>query len=332
MQTLIDIRSTAIAYHNGTILPLGSVAASAEYQDLLAPILTKAGSQGTQKSQLRCPDLHPKRQDSAFDESFLGFLGAVSSWPVQRLKKMWTEQQAIEIPAPHPVAELFRKELLSLPSFKNMDSQQLSQLAVGLTIPSWLFGSPEACHLIEVARNAFHRVIVESAPSSAYTAAGYELCRISYEDFECTGPGRIMTLECDEGTAVASMMQTPALSFADLVMFSISMPKGSAQWIDSVIREMQPQKVMLVGSEKAPCADAVAGVSDLLVSSPSPQDHLLAFGAARSAKELLESQGEDCHELEECEELTRQADAIAGSYMPFSSPASPVPENQHTEL
>jgi len=214
--------------------------------------------------------------------------------------------------------------------------------AVGIQIPSWLIGSQEACHIAEAAESTFGRVIgLESPPSSAYTAAGYELCRISYEAFECTGPGHLMTLEYDGEIAVASIVETPLLNWAaNLISFSARKGLTSddmAGWINGFIDSQSPDKLMLAGSS----TEDPSFISAMVKSRASsylddqtilPARHILAMGAAQAAKDALERHKDDCMETEECEDLRRKADALAGAYIPQKPPAWPVAGPRHREL
>ena len=93
----------------------------------------------------------------------------------------------------------------------------------------------------------------ETSPFSAYTAAGYELCRISHEAFECDGPGRIMVLEYDEGVATASIMRTPLLNWSwKPVTFALKNQTIANEdligWIDSFVDSQHPNKLLLAGA------------------------------------------------------------------------------------
>ena len=148
----------------------------------------------------------------------------------------------------------------------------------------------EACHIASAAERTFGRLIrLESPPSSAYTAAGYELCRISYEAFDCTGPGRIMTLEYDGNFAVLSIMQTPLSNwFANPVTFSATTGMRSESitaWINGFVDSQSPDKLMLFGPnvDDPSSTDAIAksrAVSYLDENFPTPAGQILALGAA----------------------------------------------------
>jgi len=313
--------------------PTGAVVAFQEYKDLMHSILTKSTTQEEiQQVKFWCPGADPYPQSSPFDRSFLSFLAAVFLWP----RTLWKQQQLSPL---HPTANLIQEQILALPPFKNMPPEILLKAAVGITIPSWLTGTAEACHISAAVERTFGRLLrIESPSSSAYTAAGYELCRISYEAFECTGPGRIMTLEYDGNLAVASMMQTPLTSwFANPVIFSARAgltSQSMTEWINSFIDSQKPEKLMLVGAnaDDALFMNAVANSRAVLESSPLLPGQILAFGAAQAAKERLESQVDDCGEPEECMELRRKADAIAGTYKPLNPSLWPANRLNHVEL
>ncbi len=320
---------------------IGTVAASLEYKNLLQPILNKAVGQEPQRAASRCPETHQRSQPSPFDRSFFEFLVAVPLLP-QRLWKSYTEQQSIKIPTLHPKARLIQDEMRLLPPFADMALETLSQLAVGIQIPSWLTGTKEACHIASAAKSLFGpRVRFESPPSSAYTAAGYELCRISYDAFECTGPGRIMTLEYDGNLAAASIMQTPLSDWsANPVTFSARTgltTQGMIEWMDTFIESQRPDRLILAGAktDHPSFADALSysrAASYLDDHSPLPPPQILAFGAALAAKVGLESQVDDCGEWEECIDLRRKADVIAGSYRPLKPAIWPAAGPGHGEL
>ena len=233
-------------------------------------------------------------------------------------------------------------QMLALPPFADMAPEKRSQVAVGVQLPSWLAGSREACHIAKAAESTFGKVIrLESPPSSAYTAAGYELCRISFEGFECTGPGRLMTLEYDGGLAVASMVETPLSNWAaNPIAYSARKGLTSddvAEWIDAFIDSQSPDKLMLAGSgtedplfTKALTKSRARSYLDN-PSSLSPR-HILAMGVAQAAKDALESQKDDCGELEECKDLRRKADAIAGTCRPPKPRTWPATGPRHVEL
>jgi hypothetical protein len=118
---------------------------------------------------------------------------------------------------------LIQAEILALPPFADMTPEALSNAVVAIQIPSWLIGTQEACEVFSAAEDIFRRVVsLESTPSSAYTTAGYELCRKAYDAFECTGSGRLMALEYDGDLATASIIRTPLMWWArNPIIFSV---------------------------------------------------------------------------------------------------------------
>ncbi len=315
--------------------------ASQEYEDLLKPVLIRSIGQEPRKRALRCPRTRSRSEPSPFDRSFLDFLTAVFLWP-QPLWNSYKEKKSTELLPLHPAAQLIQEEMLALHPFKSLAPESLSRLAVGVEIPSWLMGTEEACHIASAAKRTFGRMIrLESPPSSAYTAAGYELCRISYEAFDCAGPGRIMTLEYDGNCPVLSIVQTPLSNwFENPVTFSATTKMKSESitaWINEFIESQSPDKLMLIGPnvDDPSFADAIAksrAVSYLDENFPLPAGQILALGAAQSAKERLDFQVDDCGEPEECQELRRKADVIAGTYRPLRPSTWPVAGPRHAEL
>lgn len=302
--------------------PISTVAASQEYHDLMQPILSRAIDQGPRKVVSQCPQSGPRHESSPFDRSFFDFLVASYGLP-KRLWKSITERQVIELAPLHPSAQLIQDQMLALLPFADMSREKRSQSTVDIVIPSWLIGTEEACHAATAAERTFGRVVrLESAPSSAYTAAGYELCRISYEAFDCTGPGAIMTLEFDGNLAVASLVRTPLLAWsASPVTFSATQStsvEGLTEWIDTFVDAQKPDKVILVDPKAKDFvfADLVAksrAAPMLEEEHHLPSGHIQALGAAQAAKDRLESQIDDCGESAECEDLRRKADSLAGS-------------------
>jgi hypothetical protein len=226
-----------------------------------------------------------------------------------------------------------------LPPFTDMSPEKLSETSVGIQIPSWLMDREEVCHIIDAAERTFGRLVnVETPPSSAYTAAGYELCRISHEAFECEGPGNIMTLEYDGNVAVASVIQTPLLYWdRNPVTFSVRAgltSKGMTEWINEFIQSQSPDKLLVLGSHVGDklFMDAIANSRAIVDSNDLALDRILGFGAAQAAKERLESHSDDCGEWEECDELRREADAIAGKYKAVKPSSWPSTRFRHSEL
>ena len=181
--------------------------------------------------------------------------------------------------------------MLALPPFNDMDSETLSKLTIAISLPPWLTDMPVACHLVSAASRTFgHLISLENPPFSGYTAAGYKLCRMSHEAFECDGPGRIMTLGCDDHACVASTIQTPLMSWSpNPITYSaraISRLQNLSAWINSFADFQCPNHLMLIGdrANDALVSDAVAkshAASYLIPSFPSiPPKDIVAFGTA----------------------------------------------------
>ena len=335
-------RISAVAFHNGSMAAIATMNASPEYVALMRNAREEAIGQGTQKRATRCLQGSQSSPLSSLDRSLLDFLFTVVRWP-QALWKSTVGERAVEVPPLHPIVQLIQEQLLALPPFSSMTSETLAQSTIGVVIPSWLAGSELACHVAEAVKRTFGRLAAfESPPSSAYTAAGFELCRIDSDAFECTGPGRIMTLEYDGNTIVASLMQSPLSSWsANTVTFSMrsaEAPQRMVDWMDDFVEAERPDRLMLVGSRTEDAVSAGALVkshaASILEKSHAllPPQQILALGAAQAAKGKLETQIDDCGEPEECVELRREADRIAGVYRSLKPSAWPVSRPYHAEL
>ena len=315
----------------------GTLSVSQDLIDVLQPIVDDAVDLEAQTGSLHCQPSNIQQPDSMFDFPSL----------LQRFWRPFGTLREMELPTLHPIVRLVQKELLALPPFTTMTAAALSQTSVALSLPSWLFNSEIACHIAEAASRTFGtHVSIEAPPSAAFTAAGYELCRISYDAFECDGPGRIMILEYDNDVIVASVVRTPLLNWAETpVTYSVQRGlnvKAMTEWINSFIDQHRPDHMMIAGSnvKDSAFAEAVAhSHTDALLrdrSSTLPPGHVVAFGAALTAKINLESQIDDCSEPDECAQIRRKADAIAGTPtlpQPSVWPAvwsAPTPE--HEEL
>ncbi|KAL8853158.1 MAG: hypothetical protein Q9221_002040 [Calogaya cf. arnoldii] len=308
---------------------------------MLEPILATAIGHEPQKRTTSCPDVHSAPTPASSRQKFFEFL-AKKNPGLEWLWSSLNRNKVPELPPLHPTAQTYQDEMLRLPPFADMNTEALSQAAVAIVLPAWLVGTEEACRIAEAARRTFGRMLsLENPPSSVYTAAGYELCRISYDAFDCTGPGRIMTLEYDGDLSVATITSTPLLHWsAGPIVFSAK--RGLAaekmtQWIDSFVASQKPQRIILSGTG----VDQPSFVEALRASSingylddqpPLPARHLLAFGAAQVAKDLLESQPDDCSESRECDELRRKADAMSGPFRPPVPSVWPSVGLRHDEL
>ncbi|KAL8763028.1 MAG: hypothetical protein Q9184_001055, partial [Pyrenodesmia sp. 2 TL-2023] len=229
------------------MVPAGRVSASQEVTDVLEPILATAVGHEPQKRTTRCRGSHSSPTPASSTDRFFEYLAPY-------VPGVMSLRNVPEPPPPlHPTAQIFQDEMLRLAPFADMDAEARSRAAVAIALPAWLAGTEEACHIADAARRTFGRMLsLENPPSSVYTAAGYELCRISYDAFECTGPGRIMTLEHDGDLSVATITSTPLLHWsAEPVVFSAR--RGLAReemtrWIDSFVVSQKPQRIIFSGT------------------------------------------------------------------------------------
>jgi hypothetical protein len=231
-----------------------------------------------------------------------------------------------------PTTKLFYELVLSLPPFDQMTSEKLSQVAVSGVLPSWLAGTEYAEHLTNATVMAFGRPIsIESTASAAYIAAGYELCQLDTSLYECTSPGRLTTIDVDDRSIVASTVQVPLSRWSGAgVEFSATStrePDALIQRLNRIVDGYRPDRLMLSGQnthEPVFQEGLSASHAALLLDDHRPHlaDKIVAFEAAIAAKDSLESQGSDCDELEECMELRRMADTIAGKYVSPPKPST----------
>ena len=273
----------------------------------------------------RCGGVSIRPPPSPFDESFLGFLVALFSLPRTLWDKYFPQPVVQEPPVPlNPNTQLFKDHIEALLPFTNMSTEQRLNVSVALSHPAWLTGEKETCQAIEAASMIFREpVMVESPPSSSYIAMGYELCDTDYEAFDCKGPGRIMTIEFEDDLTVMSLIQTPSI-YQPPLSFAVSRRNdddGLVEWINSFVDSQNPDMVMTTGSnannDRLHEAVLRSRASSRLVSQPNASIadvRAVVMGAARSAKDTLESQWDDCGEPQECYEIRKQADRIAGKY------------------
>lgn len=335
--------------------PVGSLAASEEYLELMQPILTRMTGQEPRTAASLCHRYHPRKQQSPYDESFFSFILASFDWSKKHLSAYFQQQQPASegLNSMNPTVQLMHRELLSLPPFSTMLPEKLAQIAVGVSIPSWLAGTETACLIADAAERAFGRLVrFESSPSAAYTAAGYELCRISHEAFECSGPGRLMTLELEGELAVATMVQTPVMDiFESSITFAVRRDpdvhdpakkfdaQNLVQWVNAFVDGQKVDILMLAGpgADDPLIKEALKGSksADLLDDHAEhlPAREIVALGTAQAAKDAIESQIDDCGEPAECEEIRRESDRIAGKYKPPARPSRwPASPERHSEL
>jgi hypothetical protein len=334
---------SAVAFHNGTMAYLAHSPGSIEYRNLMQSILNKKFDHPPQKRSTRCYRAEPPPLPSAFDKSFPSFLVALFSL----LKTLWDKhfrQQVVQEPLVllSRNTQLFKDQIVAPPPFANMSAEQRLHVSVRVSHPAWLTGTEEACQVIDAAAIIFGLVAApESPPSASYTALGYELCRIGYDAFECTGPGRIMAIEFESDLTVMSMART-ALSESDPLTFSVSREHDDdalVERIDSFVDTQKPDMVMTTGSNpndpRLRNAVLRSHASTHLVDQPNTsilRHRAVVMGAARAAKDRLESHGNDCGEWDECYEIRQQADRIAGKYNGPVPSIWPAVARLHQEL
>ena len=341
---LVSDSYSAVAFHNGTMVYLAYSPGSTDYQALMQSILNKEFNHPPQKRSTRCR-AGPPPPPSPFDESFPSFLVALFSFP-KALWDKYLQQPVVQEPPVlvSPNTQFFKDQIEALPPFANMSAEQRLHFAprVSFSHPAWLTGTEEACQVIEAAAMIFGPVAAaETPPSASYTALGYELCRISYDAFDCTGPGRIMTIEFESDLTVMSLAWT-ASSVLDPLTFSVSREHDDdalVEWIDSFVATQNPDMVMTTGpnANDPRLRNAVlrSRASSHLINQPYTSitsQRAVVMGAARVAKDRLESQGSDCGEWDECDEIRQQADRIAGKYNGPVPPIWPAVARLHREL
>ena len=308
---------------------VGSSSASMEYNTLLQSLLEKEIGLPARRTGSHCLKSSPPHPPSPFDESFLSFLVALLSLPMEVWKNYLQRQpvdKEVEMIPVNPHVQLFRTQMEALKPFADMSTEQRSHVAVSIAVPPWLTGTDEACEIIEAAELVFGEVLhLARTPWASYTAMGYELCTIDYEAFDCNGPGRIMTIEFRNDLATMSLARTPMLLWAQgPLIFTVSkglIEDDLVQWINLFVDTEKPDLVMITG----PSADAAYHHDAVLQSRAAPRlinqtstftDQVVAMGAAQETKNTLESQGEDCSEPDKCTKIRREPDRIAGKYKP----------------
>ena len=221
---------------------------------------------------------------------------------------------------------------------------------VGVAVLEWLTDA-QACKLITAVSNTGRSVqILEHAPAAAFSAFGYDLCRVDSEWLPCSPPGRIMTLEYSTPTLIASLLKTPLLHWTnDRLIYSIkedlaidvtpetadvaSTEREMIEWINDFSSIHRPDKVILLGShtESSTLNKAVEAsrISALVVTNPGiAPKYAVVLGIARMTKDFLESQGEDCIEDERCLEIRRKADELVEAY----TSTKEINKAEHIEL
>lgn len=223
---------------------------------------------------------------------------------MQRLMAHNNAETATDERLVDPTTLMLSTQLLALEPFASMSVEELSQVAIAIQIPAWLVPSPYACNFREAAEETFGRAMgLENPSSSAYTALGYELCRVDQEAYDCKGPGRLANLEYDGHLAVASIIKTPVDNLDHLNTHYSTWESSSSlelsSWISSFLQVAKPDLLTIAGSDLAQntllAAIAPYNITEkLCLYQTFKSADLLEAGAAQVAKDTLETHGSDC--------------------------------------
>ena len=264
-----------------------------------------------------------------FYETFRPFLDLLrlirSLWPPRH------ETRLLPAPPPlHPAAEVIRQELLALEPMAS-HRNGLRALEIDIAIPAYLAGTDLVCHVYEALDSLSLRYGPPSFPvDAAFTAMGYDMCRISSDYLPCNAPEKIMLLEYNHARSLvmASWIRTPIHSWAceTVAWDAFQMPsKNGAEllrhWLNNIITTNSPANITVRGSNST-VQNLIAAIhgseAEPLLVLPQEHnvstEHVVEFGAARKAKELLDRQPDDCIEDGKCERIRRKADKIAGAF------------------
>ena len=313
---------------------------SKEYRNLMSSTLGQHNTYAPRSTALNCLARVWQIEPVPWDKDILKLMGSYTSYLRKTIKEAFEPPKEPEtIPPLDSTEQMIQAQLLSLQPFANMSAESRSQVTVAIQLPAWFLASPYACSFYRIAEETFGRFVgLESASSSAYTALGYELCRVSQEAYECNGPGRLAVFEYDGYLATASTIRTPLDIFSRLgTRYSTLVSNNSveiSEWINSFLNSASPDVITLAGSA------ALSGIFQEAINLSYAADHveasssvgvkdLVVKGAAQAAKDALENHNTDCGEFEECLAIRREADRIAGRYV-FQRPSVwPAVNNRH---
>lgn len=320
-------RSSAVAFHNGTVEYIGSNSASMKYTSTMRSVMDRYVGQPPQRrvSSCRMPQpREPMLPSSYFQNVFHYFI----TW-----QRSWSQQLAADSfpTSVHPNAYLFRKEIEALAPFVHMSSEQRSRLSVALVFPGWLTETEELCQIVDAAARTFDQVFVADHPSAVYTAMGYELCRTPDSQFDCEGPHRITTVDIQSNDLVSTTLsKMPMYHWVPLEATSV-VSKGMnntemGNLIDSFISTHRPDLVMITGlgahSHRLQHFIERSQTGPLIEDqSLIPAEKVAVMGAAQFAKDTLERRFDGCWELPECLDIRREADRVAGKFSPPVKPS-----------
>ena len=193
------------------MITLASMVGSEEYRNLMSSTLGQHDAYEPRSTALKCPARFWRAEPVPYDKDILNLVHSCVDYFMEKLKDAFEPSKLSDyLPPSDPTTQMIQAQLLALQPFASISAEARSQVTVAVQIPPWLVASPYACNFREAAEATFGRVVgLESASLSAYTALGYELCRVSQEAYECNGPGRLVTLEYDGHLATASIIKTP---------------------------------------------------------------------------------------------------------------------------
>lgn len=313
---------------------------SEEYRSLMSSTLGRHNTSEPRLTALKCPARRWKAEPMPFDKDIFKVMRSYADYMMEKTKDAFDSSNISElIPALDSTEQMIQAQLLALQHFASMSDELRSQVTVAIQIPAWFVASPYACSFRKVAEATFGRAVgLESASSSAFTALGYELCRVSQEAYECDGPGRLAIFKYDGHLATASIIKTPLDIFDRLeTRYSTLASNESSElstWINSFLDACPPDMITLAGSD----VDLNTFQEALHLSNATCQvesggsvqvEDILVEGAAHAAKDALENHNTDCGEFRECLDIRREADRIAGKYKFQQPKVWPAVNNRH---
>lgn len=313
---------------------------SEEYRNFMSSTLKQHDTYEPRSTALKCLARVWQAEPVPFDKDILKMIRSYADYSMAKIRDRFDPPKISELPPPlDAIEQMLQSQILTLQPFASMSAESRSQVTVAIQIPAWFIASPYACSFWTVAEATFGRVVgLESTSSSAYTALGYELCRVSTDLYECDGPGRLAIFEYDGHLATASVVKTPLDIFDRLhSRYSTLTSQESAEiskWIDSFLDACSPDMITLAGSDvnsstfqNAINLSNAAGL--IQPSSPIEVEDILVKGAAQAAKDALENHNTDCDEFPECLDIRHEADRIAGKYSFQRLKVWPAVNNRH---
>lgn len=320
-------RSSAIAFHNGTMEYIGSNSASIMYTNTMQSVIDRYIGQSPQYRKSTCTKPQP-RESSSLSSIFQNVLHYFTTWRKGGGLRLAADPLSTPV---HPNVQLFREEIENLAPFVHMTSKQRSELWVALTFPGWLTDTEELCQIADAAQGIFRGIFVAEHSSAAYTAMGYELCRTPDDAFNCQGPGRITTVDIQNNHLTSiTLSKTPILSWMQLEAISAvsqGMNKSAmVKWVESFVSNKRSDLVMITGpgarDQHLLHLIEHSQIGRLAINQSSiATDKVAVMGAAQFAKDTLERRFTGCWELPDCLDIRREADRIAGKFDPPSKPS-----------